>query len=93
MERLSEVQSIALCNILYKILAKDLENKLKDILPITISENQAAFVPGRSINDNVLITFEIIHHMKRMNKGQEGNVALKLDVIKAYDRVDWVYLK
>lgn len=93
MERMSEFHPIALCNILYKILAKVLANRLKTILPIMISENQAAFVPGRSIHDNVLIAFELIHYMKRKNREAEGEVTLKLDVSKAYDRVDWLYLK
>lgn len=93
MERMSEVRPIALCNVLYKILAKVLANRLKAILPVTISENQTAFVPGRSVHDNVLIAFELIHYMKRKNKGSEVDDALKLDVSKAYNRVDWQYLK
>lgn len=92
-ERMTEVRPIALCNVLYKILEKVLANMLKSILPVTISENQSAFVHGRNITDNVLIGYEIIHYMKRKNKGDEGEVALKLDISKAYDRVDWNYLK
>lgn len=41
---------------------------------------------------NVLVAFEVIHHMKRKNFGQEGIVALKLDIIKAYDMVNWNFL-
>lgn len=40
-----------------------------------------------------LVAFEVLHFMKRKNKGDEGEVALKLDISKAYDRVDWKYLK
>lgn len=78
---------------LYKIVAKVLENHLKSILPVMMFENQFAFVHGRSITDNVLVAFEILHYMKRKNFGSEGEVALKLDVSKAYDCVDWRYLK
>lgn len=91
-EKLSDIRPIALCNVLYKILAKVLANRLKLILPFTISENQSAFVPGRRITDNVLIAFEMIHFMRGKKGSQVGEVALKLDISKAYDRVCWKYL-
>lgn len=92
-EKMTDLRPIALCNVLYKILAKVLANRLKQILPTIISENQSAFVPGRSITDNVLLAFEMIHFMKQKKSGSEGEVALKLDISKAYDRVEWVYLR
>lgn len=45
------------------------------------------------MGDNVLVAFKIIHHMNRKRGGKEGEVALKLDISKAYDRVDWTYFK
>lgn len=44
---------------------------------------------GRSITDNVLVSFEVIHHTKRKTGGKDGEVSLKLDISKAYDRVYW----
>lgn len=88
---MKDLRPMALCNILQKILAKVLANRLKIILPEIISENQSAFVPGRSITDNVLVAFEIIHHMKIRSRGQKGEVALKLDISKAYDKVNWSF--
>lgn len=90
---MKDLRPIALCNVLYKILAKVLANRLKLVLPGSISENQSAFVAGRNITDNVLVAFEIIHHMNRKSNGSEGEIALKLDISKAYDSVDWVFLK
>ncbi|KAL8134372.1 hypothetical protein AgCh_009411 [Apium graveolens] len=92
-EKLTDFRPIALCNILYKIVAKVLENRQKDILSDVIADNQSAFVLGRNISDNVLVAFELLHFMKRKNRGSEGEVALKLDISKAYDRVDWRYLQ
>ena len=76
---------IALCNVLYKVLSKVLANRLKLVLQKCISDNQSAFVPGRSILDNAMVAIEVVHYMKLKTKGKQGNVALKLDISKAYD--------
>lgn len=92
-ERMSDLRPIALCNVLYKILAKVLTKRLKVILPGLILEKQSTFVLRRNISDSVLVAYKMIHFMKRKNKGQDGEVALKLDISKAYDRMNWQYLK
>ena len=61
-----------------------LANRLKSVLDKCISDSQSAFVPGRSILDNVVVAIEVIHHMKAKTKGKLGEVALKLDISKAY---------
>jgi len=82
-----------LCNVLYKLLSKVLENRLKKILHKCIANSQSGFVPGRSIMDNALVAIELVHYMKTKTKGKEKSVVLKLDISKAYDRIDWSYLK
>ncbi|XP_043816076.1 uncharacterized protein LOC122724611 [Manihot esculenta] len=76
-----------------KIVGKVLANKFKMVLPMIISENQSVFIPHQLITDNVMVVFEMIHNMK-INKGRnDGNCALKLDISKAYDMVEWEFLK
>jgi len=80
---------IALCNVLYKIISKVLANMLKKVLSQCISDNQLAFVPGRSILDNAMVAIEVLHFMKAKTRGQDRYVALKLDIS---NRMDWRYL-
>ena len=70
-----------------------LANRLKSILPSVISDNQSAFQAGRVIIDNILMAFETLHYMKHHQAGKSGFMALKLDMSKAYDHVEWKYLE
>ncbi|XP_024630887.1 uncharacterized protein [Medicago truncatula] len=84
---------ISLCNVLYKLISKVLANRLQVVLPKCIFDSQLAFVSGRSILDNALVAIEVINSMNTNTRIVDGSVALKLDISKAYDRIDWDYLK
>ena len=70
-----------------------LANRLKTILPQIISENLSAFLCERLITNNVLVAFKIKYYLEHKREGKEGFVAIKLDMSKAYDRVEWGFIK
>ena len=88
-----QFRHISLCNILYKIIAKVLANRLKRVLKEIVRLNQSAFIPGKLIFDNALVAFETIYSMKERHTGKVNEMALKLNISKAYDRVEWRYLE
>jgi hypothetical protein len=92
-ETLKDFRPISLCTVIYKVIAKCMVNRLRPILGDIVSINQSAFVPGRLITDNALVAFECLHFIEH-NTNQENNFcAYKLDLSKAYDRVDWDFLR
>ncbi|KAL0324537.1 UNVERIFIED_CONTAM: putative mitochondrial protein [Sesamum calycinum] len=93
LQSLPQYRPISLCNVAYKIASKSIANRLKPWLDRIISPAQSAFVPGRLITDNVLLAFETNHFLNTHSRGRKHFMNLKLDISKAYDRVEWSFLK
>lgn len=91
--KITELRPISFCNVLAKVITKVIANRMKDMLDTIISENQSTFIPGRLVSDNMMVSYEVMHYLKRKRIGKEGFMALKLDMSKAYDIVEWGYLK
>lgn len=88
----SQFRPISLCNVIYRVISKILVNRLKPFLKYCISSNQSAFIPGRQILDNEVIAHEFIHCLHNRRTGTNTHMALKLDMSKAYDRIERVFL-
>lgn len=63
------------------------------MLPSVVHESQSGFVPGRLITDNIFLAYECFHYLRKKKTGKDGFLGLKLDMSKAYDRVEWNYLE
>ncbi|CAH9069343.1 unnamed protein product [Cuscuta epithymum] len=86
----SEFRPICLSNFNNKICTKVLASRLVKVLPKLISEEQAGFVKGRDISDQILIAQEMVHAIDKKVRG--SNVIIKLDMAKAFDQLSWSYL-
>ena len=91
-QQVTKFHPISLCNILYKLMSKVLANRLKKFLPDISSDCQSAFQSDKAISDNILVAFESLHHMKHKKVGKSSFMAMKLDMSKAYVRVEWIFL-
>lgn len=90
---MTELRPISLCNMVYKIISKVLANRLKVLLPKIISPFQSAFVPGRAISDNTILASEIANFLYKRPMGKKSVFALKLDMCKAYNKIELSYLE
>ena len=90
---MANFRPISLENVISRIVSKVMANRLKFILPNVISDNQSAFVLGRQITDNTSVAFDILHRMRNKRTRKKGLMAVKLDISKAYDRVEWNFLR
>lgn len=82
---IADFRPISCCNVIYKCVTKILAIRMKYVLKDLVSENQSAFISGRSIQDNILLAHEIIRNYHR-DKGPT-KCAMKIDIRKAYHTV------
>ncbi|KAL9684647.1 hypothetical protein QQ045_022088 [Rhodiola kirilowii] len=87
---IDQLRPISLCNFCHKIISRILTSRLSNWLPKIISEEQVGFVQGRSIHENIALAHDITHDLN--DKVYGGNVIVKLDMAKAYDRISWGFI-
>lgn len=87
---LADYRPISLASFASKLISKIIASRVSKILPIVINEQQYGFVQGRSIHESISLTQEMVLDLDRMVDG--GNMILKFDMSKAYDRLECRFL-
>lgn len=87
---MGDFRPISLCNFSAKLIYKILATRLARLLPDLVDEEQAGFIHERSIYSHIVLAQELIRDLNRKATG--GNLFLKLDMAKAYDRLEWRFL-
>ncbi|KAK5772462.1 hypothetical protein PVK06_048751 [Gossypium arboreum] len=90
---LTHFRPISQCNVIYKIVTKAIANKFRGVIDKCIYEARSAFVLGRLITDNVLVAYGTLYSLKQKKVGKKGYMAVKLDMSKAYDRVEGNFIQ
>lgn len=88
-----DYRPIALCNVIYKLIAKVLATRLSSVLNSVIEDHQGAFLKGRQIYYNIIVAHEILDTLRKKRIGKYGSMVLKLDMSKAFDRIEWGFLR
>jgi hypothetical protein len=86
---MGEYRPISLIHLVAKLVAKTLSLRLAPKLDGLVSKNQNAFIPGRSLHDNFILTRQsarLLHQLR------QPRVLLKLDLSRAFDTLSWPFL-
>jgi hypothetical protein len=89
-DSIRQFRPIALINVIFKFVAKAFAIRLAPLAHRTIDRSQSAFIRGRCLHEGVLALHEILHELRSRNLPA---MVLKLDFEKAYDRVNWEFLR
>lgn len=86
----TDYRPVAIANFKFKIISKILADRLSHFMPAIISTQQRGFIKGRNIKDCICLTSEAVNVLNK--KTFRGNLAMKIDIAKAFDTIDWSFL-
>nr|KYP46578.1 Transposon TX1 uncharacterized [Cajanus cajan] len=89
---LKEFRPISLCNVAFKVISKVIVARIRPFLNDIIGPFQGSFILGRGATDNSILAQEAINFIQK-DKSKRGSLALKIDLEKAYDRINWNFLQ
>jgi hypothetical protein len=89
-DSIKQYRLIACINVIFKFVSKAYASRLASLAHRTIDRTQSAFIKGRALHEGVLALHEIAHELRSKKL---GGLFLKLDFEKAYDRVDWDFMR
>lgn len=90
--KITQFRPISLCNTVYKVFTKVFVNRIKPFLHNIISHTQSVFLPARRTADNTIIVQEILHYL-RTTKSKKSHFILKMNMKKAFDRLEWSFIR
>ena len=80
---------ISLLNVDYKTASRAIAGRLLKVIHLVVNCDQSCGVPGRFIGDTVALIHDVVNYATSANVP----VAISLDQEKAFDRVDWGFLR
>ena len=87
-----DFRPISFCNVVYKIASHAISNRFLMVLKEIIDDHQITFILGRLITNNIIVGFECMHWFQNHSIGNTRYVTLKLDISKAYDYVECLFV-
>ncbi|GFZ09693.1 hypothetical protein Acr_21g0002920 [Actinidia rufa] len=90
-DKVENFRPIACCNVVYKIISKIIATRMGPAISSIIDPAQAAFIQNRSMVDNIFLLQELLRQYSR--KRTSPRCTLNVDLRKAYDSIDWTFIK